>query len=447
MADQPLWEDFPFIPEFLLANLTKSGFQFPFPVQSAVLSSFFSSDTDLAIGFPTGSGKTLAYLIPIITFLHSRVVPRLRAVIVVPNRELAAQVFSVASALLQSSDLSLSVLKTGQSTGPKRKCPDILIATAQSLSNFIVDVDVTLLSHVEIIVLDEGDVILEKPIENWLDHVQRSLESGKVKERLTLPIAAVPPIGRRIRKVLCSATLSRNSKQSEDFGMIAPTVLVASERSRYVVPIGIVEQFIVVQREHKVATLLALTAKYHFILCFVSTTKRCLALSTAVKKLNPELSVIEFASAVQSVQRRKALENIVEGQSRLIVATDALARGLDLPFIEAVVNFDVPLSSRTYIHRMGRTARGGSTGKCVTFVLESELSVYRDVVSKIDGSSPQEAFEDVKWYLTQEYTETTRKIDKLKVRTGKKGTHSTIPEGVETVSETDGSEEDAHEHK
>jgi ATP-dependent RNA helicase DDX51/DBP6 len=425
MTDEGRWEDFPFIPPFLLSNLNQCGFEFPFPVQSAVLSSFFSSDTDLAIGFPTGSGKTLAYLIPIISQLHSRVVPRLRAVIVVPNRSLTTQVFNVASCLISGSDLSLTILKSGQSAGPKRKQNDILIATSQSLSNFIIDVDPTLLSHIEIIVLDEGDAILEKPIENWLDHIQRSLESGSVKDSITVPISSIPPQGRRIRKVLCSATLSRNAKQSEDFGMIAPTVLVASERSRYVIPLGIVEQFIVVEHGQKIATLMALTEKLHFILCFVSTTKRCLAVSGAMKRLKPELSVIEFASAVQ---RRKTFEDIVEGQSRLIVATDALARGVDLPFLDAVVNFDVPLSSRTYIHRMGRTARGGATGKCVTFVLESELMAYRDVVSKIDGASPQEAVEDVGKYLTTEYLEIAKRIEKLKVRTGKKKKNPTIPE-------------------
>jgi superfamily II DNA/RNA helicase len=169
-------------------------------------------------------------------------------------------------------------------------------------------------------------------IENWLDHVQRSLESVSVQNKVKVPTAAVPPKGRRIRKVLCSATLSRNAKQSEDFGMVAPTVLVASERSRYIVPIGIVEQFIVVEHGQKIATLMALTEELHFILCFISTTKRCLAVSSAMKKLNPGLSVIEFASTIQGSQRRKALEEIVEGQGRLIVATDALARGIDLPF-------------------------------------------------------------------------------------------------------------------
>jgi ATP-dependent RNA helicase DDX51/DBP6 len=447
MTDDSHWTDFHFIPDFLLTNLTNSGFQFPFPVQSAVLSHFFSSDTDLAIGFPTGSGKTLAYLIPVISSLHSRIVPRLRAVIVVPNRALASQVFSVASNLISGSDLSVSVLKTGQSSGPKRSQPDILIATSQSLLSYVIDVDVTLLCHVQIIVLDEGDAILEKPIENWLDHVQRSLESGVVKEKLTVPIAAVPPAGRRIRKVLCSATLSRNAKQSEDFGMVAPMVLVASDRSRYVVPAGMVEEFIVVAPEEKVAVLIELTKRFRFVLCFVSTAKRCFAVSNAVKNLSGEISVTEFAGTLVGNQRQKALEEVVEGQRRLVVATDTLARGMDLPFIEAVVNFDVPLSSRTYVHRMGRTARGGSTGRCVTFVLANELTAYRDVIAKVDGSSPQEAFIDVKKYVTPEYAEMTRKLVKLKVRTRKRNVHASIPDGVSGLPESDEEEEEQPERQ
>jgi superfamily II DNA/RNA helicase len=96
MADEPARTDFPALPPFLLDNLNTCGFPFPFAVQLAVLSSFFSSDTDLAIGFPTGNRKTLADLVPVLSSFHTRTVPRLRAVVVVPNRALASQISSAA---------------------------------------------------------------------------------------------------------------------------------------------------------------------------------------------------------------------------------------------------------------------------------------------------------------------------------------------------------------
>lgn len=416
------WSDLPGIPDFLIKNLNENEFFVPFRAQVAVISAFFSTTSDLSIGYPTGSGKTLSYLIPIISSLYTRVVPRLRALIVVPNRELATQVFNVASRLIRNSSLSVTVLSTSQSAGAKKKgrSHDIMIASAAGLSSYLVEVDNTLLSFVEIIVLDEGDLILNQPLENWLEHVQKSLESGKVPSKFSVPMKFAPPPDRKIRKILCSATLSRNPKQSEDFGMYAPTKLVASDRSRYVVPQGISEQFIVIEKGNKTAALLAICSKLNFVLCFVSTTKRSVALSSIMKKLNPSLSVIEFSSSSTSLQRQKFLENINEEQTKLIIATDSLARGVDLPFLKAVVNFDMPYSSRTYVHRMGRTARGGANGICITLVLDSELKIFKNVLEKIDGSSPVEARVDIKRFLTNKYYEATKRIEKLKVRAAKK---------------------------
>ena len=416
--DAASWEDFPTIPPFLLENLSNHGFPFPFPVQSAVIDAFFSSDSDLAIGFPTGSGKTLSYLIPIISFLHKRVVPRVRAIVVVPNRELATQVFNVASMLIDGSSLSIVVLQTGMTSGARQKGKphDIVVTTAHALSSFIVEKEPSFLAHTEVIVLDEGDVILEQPLENWLEHVQRSLDSRAVEDKLTVPLMCHPPPNRPIRRILCSATLARNAKQSEDFRMVSPILLVASEKSRYVVPQGISEQFIVCEKEQKLGALLAISEKLKFVLCFVATNRRCLALSAAMKKLKPSLSVIEFAGTRAAGQRKKIMEDIVEGQTRLIIATDALARGIDIPFLDAVVNFDAPQKSRTYVHRMGRTARGGATGTCITLLYPPELTTFRDVISKIDGSAPIEASADIRRFCNDDYFEQARKLDKLKVR-------------------------------
>ncbi|KAH0787841.1 ATP-dependent RNA helicase DDX51 [Histomonas meleagridis] len=404
------------IPEFLYHNLIDGGFDFPFLVQSAVISTFFSTTSDLAIGYPTGSGKTLSYLIPIISCLHSRIVPRLRALIVVPNRELARQVFFVASSLIKNSNLSLTILNTNSYAGPKSTPTntDIVITTAHGLSTYLIEVDPTILSTVEFIVLDEGDVILEQPLENWLEHVTKSLYSGQYPAYFESPIVCCPPKQRKIRKILCSATLSRNSKQSEDFGMVSPIFLVSSDKSRYVVPQGITEEFIVIPRGRKTAALMAICEKLKYVLCFVSTTKRCISLASAMKKLKPDLSIVEFAAAATNQQKKRALENIEEGQTRLIIATDSLARGIDLPFLDAVVNYDVPSSSRTYVHRMGRTARGGAQGKCITFVVEKELEFFKGVIEKIDGSAPREATCNFDRFISKEYFDITKRIEKHK---------------------------------
>ena len=419
MEEDQNWNDLPNIPEFLIENLIKNSYQNPFPVQTAVISSFFNTNNDLAIGFPTGSGKTLSYLIPIISSIYKRIVPRLRVLIVVPNRELALQVFHITSALIINSKLTVMVLSTNYFSGNKiieDQDPDILITTALGLSSYLVEINDKLLSNIEYIVLDEGDSILEQPLENWLDHVNRSLESYPIPNKFEIPIKSIPSKSRRIRKILCSATLSRNSKQSEDFQMISPLLLVASDKSRYVVPLGISEEFAIIEKIHKPAILLSYTRRFKFILCFVSTSKRCLALSNIMKKLNSNLTVIEFSAATNISQKQKALENIDNSNSRLIIATDSLARGVDLPFLDAVINFDVPVSTRTYIHRMGRTARGKNQGICITLLLENELLLFKDIISKIDGSEPIKNNVNLRGEITDQYLNIIKGFENLKIK-------------------------------
>jgi len=416
MEEEQSWSDFTTLPDFLIENLESNDFKSPFPVQTAVISHFFSTNNDLAIGFPTGSGKTLSYLIPLISKLCNRVVQKLRALIVVPNRELAIQVFNTASLLIKGSKIAMGILSTNYFVGNKKESPDILIATALGLSSYLVEQDEKLLCNVEHIILDEGDAILEQPLENWLDHVNNSLMSSSLPEKFCVPIETAPPKNRKIRKILCSATLSRNSKQSEDFQMDSPLLLVASDKSRYVVPLGITEEFSIMERSHKPAVLLAYTKRFKFLLCFVSTSKRCVSLASIMRKLNPELNVIEFAAAASFTQKQKALDSAENSQSRLIIATDSLARGVDLPFLDAVVNFDVPTSTRTYVHRMGRTARGKNTGVCITMLLENELVLFRDIVTKIDGSAPVQNNINLRGDINKFYNDVTKGFDNLKVR-------------------------------
>ena len=419
MEEEVSWSTFPEIPPFLLENLTSNDYPTPFPVQVEVIEKFFLSDTDLAIGFPTGSGKTLAYLIPIICALHSRVVQRLRAVVVVPNRELAIQVFNVCAALIQGSKLTVSVLSTNYFAGESSSnaaVTDICICSSLGLSSYLVEKDETFLGDVEYIVLDEGDAILEQPLENWLDHVNMSLHSRKAPKKFHIPIVAVPPKDRRIRKILCSATLARNSKQSEEFGMQCPQFLITSDKSRYVIPDGLKEEFVLAMKPNKAAILQSLTNRFQYILCFVSTSKRCVALANIIRKLLPELNVVEFAASAGVEKKRAALEAADPSGQRLIIATDSLARGINLPFIDAVVNFDAPTSARTYIHRIGRTARGGASGTCVTFLLDSELVIFRDIISKIDGSNPVEIEVNLRGLTGRLYQEVSKGFDKNKER-------------------------------
>lgn len=418
MTEDASWNDFPRIPEFLKNKLVANGYDAPFPVQTAVIDRFFSTDADLAIGFPTGSGKTLSYLIPLITVLSKKVLQILRAVIVVPNRELAIQVFNTAASLIDEEKITIQVLNTSYYTGKwvdDRKYPDLMIASASSLSNYIIEHDEKLLAHIEYIVLDEGDAILNQPLENWLDIIHRSLKHDLSREKFTIPMILKPSETRQIRKILCSATLARNSKHSEDFGMKFPEVLISSDKSRYVIPTGLKEEFVVVEASHKAAYLQALFNRFDCILCFVSTTKRSVSLSRIMSSLIPDLSVVAFSSNASEIQRKKALEH-GESDKKLVIATDRLARGIDLPFIDCVVNFDMPLATRTYIHRIGRTARGNKGGCSITFLLQSEIKPFIEIVSKIDGSNLQQIEINTKGLLGKLYQNVTKGFDKFKIR-------------------------------
>lgn len=415
-----------------------------FDMQSAVVSYLSRNpDRDAIICAPTGSGKTLSYALPIVSRLSSRVVQKLRAVIVVPTRDLAAQVHRVVRALAAETDLKVSVADGTSSA--KRECraiehSDVLISTPGRLVEHTKNSASFSLSAVEFLVLDESDRLLHDSYYSWVEVVLP--ECGKRPVRLDgeAPIGlaglAIHPVlsssgyvRRRPQIILASATQTRDPKRLALLDLQLPTQFVGALSSKgesgigiggpepddvndvgdgatYRVPESLVERAYVVNgASEKPAALFKLlglgglaSGSEGSIIEALPTTGSILVFTKSVEaahRLTRLLEVVSFRegesrlsvlemSGDLSMERRGFVLSTVQRAKTVIVCSDVLARGMDISGVDAVVNYDAPVHVNTYVHRVGRTARAGREGVSVSLVVAKQARHFKAMVRSVD---------------------------------------------------------------
>ncbi|KAI9228171.1 MAG: P-loop containing nucleoside triphosphate hydrolase protein, partial [Piptocephalis tieghemiana] len=379
-----------------------------------------STPGDVCVSAPTGSGKTLAYALPIVQTLMDRRVRRTRALILLPTRELVGQVRETMDLLTRGTDL-LCVSITGQSSFQEEQRmlvdppspdlfplaggstrPDILIATPGRLMDHLSGTPHFSLEHLTFLVVDEADRLLHQSFQGWLPTLLAHLAGTTPgsKEQVTMyapdqPDATarvswprgpwVGPVGGgRAQKLLFSATLTRNPEKITGLYLHQPSYLAikanssqeVEELASYSVPEGLSEAMTVCEVEEKPLAALHLLygreAGLERILCFCSTVESASRLTTLLKAFHARWSssgtkdtgkIRHFSSDLSVSFRSHILSQFRHGHIRLLVCSDLAARGLDVEGVDAVVNYDVPTSFAGYIHRVGRTARAGRSGK------------------------------------------------------------------------------------
>lgn len=368
--------------ETVLAAVSDMGYEAPTPVQAAAIPEVLAG-RDLLAAAQTGTGKTAAFLLPTMDRLPHVVPPAKKGergrrrrnaargrgpsmLIVTPTRELAQQIDDVCRAVAaRTGHVAVTVVGgvgyVPQKQALARGC-DILVATPGRLVDLMEQGSANL-DEVSVLVLDEADRMLDM---GFLPQVRR-IVAGCREQRQTLLFSATLDEGR----VGVITDLVRDPARVE----IAPVTSTADTVEQYVLPVS---------RDAKNAALTAVLKKEgpERAIVFVRTKRRADTCARRLSRAGITCGAIHGDRS--QAQRERALRDFREGRVQVLVATDVLARGIDITDVRYVVNFDVPEEPTDYIHRIGRTGRAGHEGAAWSFCSEDEFEYLCDI-QKLTG--------------------------------------------------------------
>ena len=367
-----LFESYKFIAP-LAANLQREGFRRPTDIQFRAIRPTLNGADLLAIA-QTGTGKTMAFAIPIIDILgrstHKRTEHAPRALILVPTHELARQIAEVFKKLARSTQLKvLCVTGGGDIDELVRSIPrycDIVVATPGRILDLVRNKHLSL-HYLQILVLDEADRMLSLGFRPDID----SLIGHMPQRRQTLFYSAT--ISPEIKKL--AHRLVRNPIRIE----IAPEDPITQNVDHALLEVPMEEKRFFLER------IIRENAESKIIV-FVRTKVRAERVQAAMRRVNIETSIIH--GGLERIERLWALNSFSEGSVRVLIATDVSARGLDIPNINYVINYDMPTEPEVYVHRIGRTGRGNKHGVAVSFCAPEEEPLRRAIESLIGRYLP-----------------------------------------------------------
>lgn len=361
-------------PDFLRA-LEVLGFSRPTPIQVDAIPPAMAGRDVLACAM-TGSGKTAAFLLPILERLRTKPRGTTRALVLTPTRELAAQIVEHLQGLVGTTGIRGAAVFGGVGMVPQeeafRKGVDILVATPGRLLDHFQH-DYARLSGLEVLVLDEADRMLDMGFLPDIRRVLRHLPKGP-RQTFFFSATMPPPIVELSRELLSNpATLNVERRQ-------APAT-------------GITQALFPVRSDLKVALLVELLRRNEIgnVIVFCRTKHRANRLAEKLGKQGIESARIHGNRSQK--QRTEALEGFKDGRYRVLVATDIVARGIDVEALDHVVNFDVPAQPEDYIHRVGRTARAEATGEAYTLVSPEEEGDVRAIERAVGRAIPRRTLE------------------------------------------------------
>jgi ATP-dependent RNA helicase RhlE len=341
-----------------LSALAHAGFEAPTPIQAqAIPPALLGKDVIGAAA--TGTGKTLAFVLPLLERLHGKV-HGTRALILAPTRELALQIEEQIEKFRNGYHLRSAVVIGGVGMGPQtsafQRGVEIIVATPGRLNDHL-DSGTAKLDQVEILVLDEADRMLDMgflpQLRRILKHVPRQRQSLLFSATMAGEVA----------------TFAREHLRDPVRVEVARSGTTAERATQHVFLVG---------QEEKTALLLALLQQDDLsTLVFTRTKRRADRVAKDLLRAGHKVAVIH-ADRSQG-QRRHALDSFKSGESRVLVATDIAARGIDVAEIGHVVNFDLPHVPEDYVHRIGRTARAAASGRASSFASPEEHDLLRGI--------------------------------------------------------------------
>jgi ATP-dependent RNA helicase RhlE len=352
----------------LLRAVSRAGYELPYPIQTEAIPPLLQQRDLLGLA-PTGSGKTAAYILPILQRLLPKETPKDRFIpvlVIVPTRELAVQVAEVTenfSRFLPRKIKSMAVFG-GVSINPqmiKLQGTEILIATPGRLIDLI-GRNALGVSRIHTLVLDEADKVLNMGFREEVEHILDLL-----------------PLKRQ--NILFSATMDEEVEILTQKLLKDPVRLQVEEAD--FTPDLIDQKAYRVSPETKGPFLRTLinSGDWAQILVFASSIRT--ADNVAAKLSKNGIDAVAFHGDKSQGARTEALAKFKSGKTRVLVATDLAARGIDIQFLPLVINYELPRSPKDYIHRIGRTGRAGASGEAISLITPEELHHFKVIQKKM----------------------------------------------------------------
>jgi ATP-dependent RNA helicase RhlE len=340
----------------------KEGYEQPTPIQAQAIPHLLAG-RDLLGCAQTGTGKTAAFALPILQGLvasGSRK-GRIRALILTPTRELAAQIKDSFVAYGRYLDIFTAVIfggvKQAQQEKDLKKRPDVLVATPGRLLDLMNQGHVTL-SHLEVFVLDEADRMLDM---GFIHDVRRVIDAlPRQKQSLFFSATMPPPVAKLAGSLLENPVKVAVTPQATPVERIQQSVFFVDQADK-----------------RKLLARLLKDSEVSRALVFTRTKHGASRVAQTLKRSKVAVDAIHGDKAQNA--RTRALDRFRTGQVRVLVATDIAARGIDVESISHVFNFDLPNEPETYVHRIGRTARAGADGRAFSFCSGMELKDLKEI--------------------------------------------------------------------
>lgn len=358
------FEDFN-LNEHLLEALSYMGFKDATPIQEQAIPVILEGK-DLIASAQTGTGKTAAFLLPILNKLTDKH-DQLNTLIIVPTRELAIQIdqqIEGFSYFTHVTSLSVYGGGEGQDWETQKKAlthgAEIIVATPGKLISHL-NLGYVKFDHLQHLILDEADRMLDM---GFHDDIQKII-TFLPKERQTLMFSAtMPPKIRELAKKVLKDPVEINIALSKPAEGVVQAVCLAHEH----------------QKTPLIHSMIANKPAIRSILVFTSTKKKVSEIVRGLK--SPDYQVEGISSDLEQAEREEVLLRFRSKQTRVLVATDVLSRGIDIKDINFVINYDVPGDAEDYVHRIGRTARADTRGIALTLVNEDDMYKF-DRIEKL----------------------------------------------------------------
>ena len=352
----------------LLYALEKQFYINPYPIQEQAIPEILKGNDILGIA-QTGSGKTASFVVPILQLLQSKPIPKNRHIntlVLVPTRELAIQVekvFKAFSSLMEQNIKSLAIYG-GVSINPQMiqlQGVEILVATPGRLLELVANNSV-FLTEVSVLVLDEADKMLNLGFKEEMGNILKLLPKKR-------------------QNLLFSATLGNDITSFTEVLLNNPVKIVIEQETQN---LDLITQLAYSVEENRKGPLLRYLINTHEmkqVLVFTSSVFRADAVVN--KLIDNGYTATAMHSKKSQGGREDALRKFKNGEVQILVATDLMSRGIDIPFLPFVINYELPRSPKDYIHRIGRTGRAENAGTAISLVNEEEKHHFGVIQKKM----------------------------------------------------------------